>query len=389
MSEAMSQWLIETRRHIHKNPELSGEEFETQAFIIQNLEALGIPYEKVADTGVVATIKGDETLPCIGIRADIDALPIVERVESDFKSQKEGVMHACGHDAHTTILMGVGKYIVEHAPQWGTVKLFFQPAEETFGGADRMVQAGVMTQPKVDGVIGLHVMPYMPVGQIETKRGKLNAASDQVECVIRGKSSHGAYPEKGLDAMTIAAEAILGLQTIITRQMSPLDQAVLSIGKIHGGVKNNVICEEVTFSGILRTTSEETRVQLKAKMSQYISYLCQAYGAKGQIEFHKGYNALINDDAIADLIMKVGSEVLGEENVLVKEFPSLGVEDFSYFLEAAEGAFYHIGCGKGTREALHTSGFELDEEVLSLGVKLQVAILDRLMKRPKSAYQQK
>ncbi|MBF4692748.1 M20 metallopeptidase family protein [Fusibacter ferrireducens] len=384
----LEPWLIETRRKIHINPELSEREQETQAFIEALLDEMGIAHKRYADTGVVAVLEGgvqSENMRVVGIRADIDALPINERILSPYRSEKPGVMHACGHDAHTTILLGTLKYLKEHQDSWsGTVKGFFQPAEETIGGAQRMVAEGCMDSPKVDFVLGLHVMPYLEVGQIETREGKLNAASDGLKIVVKGKSAHGAYPEKGVDAINISAQIQIAIANLMSRQISPLDQAVVSINQIRGGVKDNIICDEVIMSGMMRTSDETLRGALKDKITRVAEGIAHSNDGEVAVSFSEGYPALVNDVAVARQIKKIASQCLGEENVFEKEAPSLGVEDFSFFLDRAPGAFYHLGCGnkeKNITSSLHTDTFDIDESCLAVGVFLQCEMSLSILKK--------
>ncbi len=375
-------WLIGLRRDLHKYPELSEYEFKTQEKIISALNDMGINNYPSASTGVCGVLIGKNDDMTIGLRADIDALPITEMNELDYKSAYDGVMHACGHDAHTTIQLGVAKYFARHRESLGcNLKFFFQPAEETVGGAARMVEEGVMNSPKVDFVLGLHVMPYLPVGKIEIRDGKLNAASDTFSITIGGKSAHGAYPEQGVDAIVIAAQVILGIQTLVSRSISPLDQAVITVGKINGGQKDNIICDEVTLTGGMRTTDELTRALLKEKLTCLVTSICGAFGATGQVHFEEGYKALINDNEVVKILREVTVEALGRDHVIEKEHPSLGVEDFSYFLDQSKGAFYHLGCGfeNGPLGALHTKDFIIDEESLVLGVYLQIKMIEALV----------
>jgi amidohydrolase len=376
-------WLIGFRRDLHKYPELSECEFKTQEKIISALNDMGINNYPSASTGVCGVLIGKNDDMTIGLRADIDALPITEMNDLDYKSTYDGVMHACGHDAHTTIQLGVAKYFARYRETLGcNLKFFFQPAEETIGGAARMVEEGVMTSPNVDYVLGLHVMPYLPVGKIEIRDGKLNAASDTFSITIGGKSAHGAYPEQGVDAIVIAAQVILGIQTLVSRSISPLDQAVITVGKINGGQKDNIICDEVTLTGGMRTTDELTRALLKEKMACLVTSICGAFGATGQVHFEEGYKALINDNEVVKVLREVTVAALGRDHVIEKEHPSLGVEDFSYFLDQSKGAFYHLGCGfeNGPLGALHTKDFIIDEESLVLGVYLQIKMIEALIK---------
>jgi amidohydrolase len=235
-----------------------------------------------------------------------------------------------------------------------------------------------MRNPNVDYMLGLHVMPYLPVGTIEVRDGKLNAASDMVAINVYGKAAHGAYPEKGIDAMLVMAELLLGIQTLLTRQKSPLDQAVVSFGQINGGSKDNIICDHVKVTGIMRTTDEGLRTHLKNVMEQYVEAAAAAHGAKASVVFEPGYNALINDKGVNEVVRAVAREVLGAGAIFEKESPSLGVEDYSFFLDEARGAFYHLGCGNVAKEIvhpLHSEHFDLDERALVVGVDLQMNII--------------
>lgn len=371
--------LVSIRRDLHKNPELSQNEFRTQKKIQEYLNQWGIENYTCADTGVVGIIRGKYEGRTIGLRGDIDALPINEKNDKPYCSVNPGVMHACGHDAHTTVLLGVGKIIKELADSEesiaGTVKLFFQPAEETIGGGERMVKEGCMENPHVDYVLGLHVMPYIEAGKVELKYGKLNASTDSIKIRLSGKQAHGAYPDNGIDAIAMAGSVITSLQTVVSRNISPLNSVVVSLGKISGGVKDNVIADEVEITGTLRALDDETRSFTKQRISDIVSKTASAYGGQGTTDFHDGYQALINNDEVVDVVKENAEKILGNENIVFKEFPSLGAEDFSYFSDVAKGAFFHLGCGnkeKGITSSIHTEGFDIDEECLKTGVLLQV-----------------
>lgn len=371
--------LVDIRRDFHKNPELSQNEFRTQKKIQDYLNEWNIENFVCADTGVVGIIRGKHEGKTIGLRGDIDALPICEKGNSEYCSIVPGVMHACGHDAHTTILLGVGKIMKEMADSeesiMGNVKLFFQPAEETIGGGKRMVQEGCMLNPTVDYMLGLHVMPYIDTGKVELKYGKLNASTDTIKITLRGKQAHGAYPDKGIDAIAMAGNVITSLQTIVSRNISPLNSVVISLGKISGGVKENVIADEVKISGTLRALDDETRSFAKKRITDIVKNTAIAFGGEGEVEFKDGYQALINNDEVVDVIKENAEKLLGRDNIVFKEFPSLGAEDFSYFSDVAKGGFFHLGCGnssKGITSPIHTDCFDIDEECLKVGVLLQV-----------------
>lgn len=385
-ARAMAPWLVEARRHIHMNPELGLEERETADYIGARLDGLGIAYER-RGTAIVGLIRGmatgESACRVVALRADIDALPVAETTGAEYASRKPGLMHACGHDAHTTVLLGAAKWFSERRSTLpGDVKLLFQPAEETTGGAETMIADGCLENPHVDYVIGLHVMPYLPVGRIETKYGALNGSSTMLDFVIRGASCHAAYPEGGVDAVMIAGHVVSALHSIVSRYASPLEPAVLSIGSIHGGTVRNVLAGEVRMEGTLRTTDDAVRDALVSRIKAVVEGVAASFGGSGELKVSYGYVALINDSAVVDIVAGTAEAMLGQGSVAWKEKPSLGVEDFSYFVRARPGAFYHLGCGnpaRGIAAPLHASDFDIDEGCLSVGVAMQVATTLRLM----------
>lgn len=382
----MKEWLVSVRRDLHMYPELGLEENRTSTMIKKYLDDMNIDYETYeGQTSVVGIIRGAYPGKTIAIRADMDALPIIEKNDVAYKSKNHGVMHACGHDAHTTILLGAGKILssIKHELH-GNVKLLFQPAEETVGGADRMVKAGCMENPKVDYVIGLHVMPNHPCGIIETKFGALNGASDGISITIKGKQAHGAYPDLGVDAIAIAGQVITALQNVVSRNVSPLDSAVLTLGTIKGGVKGNVIADEVKITGTLRTINLNTRSNVKERIKAIVTNIADSFGGEGKVEIEEGYTALINSSEVVEDLINTVKENFGEEALVIKEMPSLGVEDFSYFIDAAKGAFYHLGCGnveKNITAPLHNECFDIDEDCLPLGVLTHTLVTLRLLEK--------
>ena len=376
--EAQKNWMVDIRRRLHRIPERGFAEVKTQQVIMETLDALGIPYT-TERTWVVGVIEGALPGQVVALRADMDALPLEEPEGLPFCSEHPGMMHACGHDAHMTMVLGAAKVLMgmrDRLP--GTVKLLFQPAEETDGGAEPMVQRGVMENPHVDRVYGLHVQPYLPVGVIETRAGTLNASTDDVELTIHGRSSHGAYPESGADAIVCAAQVITSLQTLVSRNVSPLASAVLSLGMISGGTAGNIICDRVSLRGTLRTANGEIRAMMKRRIAEVASGVAAAMGCTAEVRITSGYAALVNDEAEAGRVMRVGARLLGEKNVVRKAAPSMGGEDFSFFCERVPGAFFHLGCVKKEdmpAPLLHSRDFHLDEDCLTVGAMMHVALV--------------
>ena len=376
--EAQKNWMVDIRRRLHRIPERGFAEVKTQQVIMETLDALGIPYT-TERTWVVGVIEGALPGQVVALRADMDALPLEEPEGLPFRSEHPGMMHACGHDAHMTMVLGAAKVLMgmrDRLP--GTVKLLFQPAEETDGGAEPMVQRGVMENPHVDRVYGLHVQPYLPVGVIETRAGTLNASTDDVELTIHGRSSHGAYPESGADAIVCAAQVITSLQTLVSRNVSPLVSAVLSLSMISGGTAGNIICDRVSLRGTLRTANGEIRAMMKRRIAEVASGVAAAMGCTAEVCITSGYAALVNDEGEAGRVMRVGARLLGEKNVVRKAAPSMGGEDFSFFCERVPGAFFHLGCVKKEdmpAPLLHSRDFHLDEDCLTVGAMMHVALV--------------
>ena len=378
LAQANKDWIIEKRRLLHRIPERGFEEVKTQRAIMDALEEIGIPYT-TERTWVIGMIEGAMEGETVALRADMDALPIEEPEGCPFRSEHPGMMHACGHDAHTAILLGAARMLHSIRDQLkGRVKLLFQPAEETLGGAQPMIEAGAMENPHVDRVYGLHVMPYLPVGMVETRGGTLNASTDSVRIKILGKAGHGAYPESGADAIVCAAQVITALQTLVSRNLSPLSSAVLSIGMIEGGTAANIICDEVRLRGTLRTANAELRAMMKGRIAEVAQGVAQAMGCRAEVNIISGYSALVNDEGEAARVGRVAKRLLGENGFVEKAAPSMGGEDFSFFTDCAPGAFYHLGCVSADRlpaPPLHSRDFELDEECLALGAMMHTALV--------------
>lgn len=380
----MFEELVNIRRDFHMYPELSEKEYRTSKKICEYLDKWNIEYiEGVANTGVVAIIRGKKEGITVGARADIDALPVEEKNNLPFKSVNKGVMHACGHDIHTTVHLGVAKILKEMEDEIsGNVKIFFQPAEETIGGADRMIKEGVLENPDVDYTLSFHVMPSLDSGYVELKYGKLNAATNEFSIELKGKSGHAAYPESTIDPVLIAGHTIVALQSIVSRNISPLNSVVITIGQINGGSKNNIIPNKVIMSGTLRTLDPDTRIYAKKRIKEVAENTATAYGGVASVEFEEGYPALINDKDVVSILKETAYEILGKDKVNFKEFPSMGADDFSFFCEKTKGAYYLLGCGdksKGLISPIHSDTFVVDENCIKTGVILQTQTILRLL----------
>lgn len=386
--------LVAIRRDFHRYPEVSGKEFNTMEKICGYLTEWGIPFEKgVAETGVVATVTGMKTLadgsaaPVVAIRADIDALPIQEEnPHLDFASEIKGVMHACGHDIHTAIALGTArrmKQLGENLP--GTVKFFFQPNEEDTGGAARMIAAGCLENPHVDAVLGLHVAGDFKVGEMALKYGKMYAASDMITLDVYGSSAHGAQPSKGIDAITVTMAIVNAVQTIVSRNTSATDSAVITFGTINGGNVRNQLADHVNLGGIIRTLDDETRKLTKERLKNICEGVAESMGARAELRIDESYRSLINTDWVCDVVKETGENVLGKQNVFLETEADMGTEDFSYYAAERPACFFHIGTlsEEETRcTILHNCHFDPDERCIAEGVELQsanaVAVLKKL-----------
>lgn len=385
-SENIGSDAIALRRQLHENPELSEMEFNTMELICGKLSELNIPYKKnVAGTGIVGLIEGGFPGKTVGIRADMDALPIEEmNTDLSYCSKVKGVMHACGHDAHTAILWGVAAALskIRHSLH-GNVKLIFQPAEETIGGADRMIKEGCLENPHVDCMLGLHVEPDIPAGKICIKYGKMYAASDMLTLKIYGRSCHGARPNEGVDAILIAAQIINNVQSFVSRNVSPVDSAVCSFGTIKGGNVRNQIADFVELTGIIRTLDPDTRLFARDRIKNICEQTAQMLGGRAELIIEPSYSPLINSDEMVDLVRETAASLIGSENIVLRKDPSLGVEDFAYFAAARPACFFHLGCGiEGeAHRVCHSSCFNIDESCIPLGIELQCENVLRILNR--------
>lgn len=373
-------------RTIHQYPELGCGEHRTAAVIRRRLEELGIPCTLLADTGTMAVIQGNHPGRTIGFRADIDALPITEDTGLSYASRNPGVMHACGHDFHTAALLGAAELLWKRQEELhGTVKLFFQPDEEGDGGAARMIAAGCMENPRVDAMLCCHVDSSIPTGTLSTRSGPACAASNPFSVTLRGRGSHGAKPHLGTDVIVAGAQIVTALQTISSRRVSPTDPVVVTVGSFHGGEAGNVLPEEARFSGMIRTMSTETREQVKKDFRSIVTGIAAAMGVEAEIRLVDGYPCCHNDPAVTELLLKAAGKVLGPENILDQEAPTMGTDDFGYFSALVPGCYYYIGVGnetKGYTYPNHNPHFAADPDALPLAAAVEAqAALDFLKEK--------
>ena len=342
--------LIQWRRDFHRFPELGFKEKRTANAIAEKLTAWGIPHQTgIAQTGLVATIAGTKkgNNKVLAIRADMDALPIQEENIISYKSQIDGLMHACGHDGHTAIAIGTAKYLWENRDRFsGTVKIIFQPAEEGPGGAKPMIEAGVLENPKVDAVIGLHLWNNLPLGTVGVKSGALMAATEYFHCKIIGRGGHGALPHQTIDSILVAAQVVNTIHSIVSRNVNPLESAVISIGEFHAGSANNIIADSARISGTVRFFNPEVGVKLALRLEEVIAGVCATHGASYELKYTKLYPPVINDYAIAELVRSVAETVIETPAGIVPECQTMGGEDVSFFLEAVPGCYFFLGSAK-------------------------------------------
>jgi len=371
--------VVENRRHLHANPELSFHEYQTSAYVSQKLDELGIKYQKMANTGLVAIIKGEKPSDgVVALRADMDALPIVEANEVSYKSKNPGVMHACGHDAHTSSLLGTAKILTELKSEFGgTIKLIFQPAEEKLpGGANMMIKEGVLENPKPDAVIGQHVMPLIEAGQVGFRSGKYMASTDEIYVTVHGKGGHGAQPQQNIDPVLITSHIIIALQQIISRVADPKIPSVLSFGKVIANGATNVIPNEVYLEGTFRTMDEDWRARAHEKMKKMAEGIAEAMGGTCDFNIVRGYPFLINEEKLTAEVRAFAEDYLGKENVLDLDI-WMAAEDFAYYSQVADACFYRLGTGNkelGITSSVHTPTFDVDEESLKLSTGLMAYI---------------
>lgn len=362
--------IVAIRRDLHRIPEPAYTEKKTSSYVASKLEDLKLIVETgLARFGVVGLLETGRPGKTLLIRADMDALPVTENTGLPFSSENEGVMHACGHDAHMAMVLGTAAALAEIKEEFsGNIKFVFQPAEEGPGGAKPMIEQGVMDDPVVDYSLGCHVWPGIPQGTIGVKAGKLMAAMDRFDILIKGHGCHGAMPHMGVDALEIGTRVVNALQRIVSREMNPLSPAVITVGQFNSGTTFNVIPAEAKMCGTTRTFDREVWESWKDRLEELLSGICGAHGAEYELDFQRGYPPLINDSEMAELAAAAAAETVGAKNVLVPE-PTMGGEDMAFYLERSKGCFVFIGTGKPGCASLHNPCFDLDESILSSGVE--------------------
>lgn len=373
--------VVANRRHLHSHPELSFHEVETSAFVARKLDELGLTYQRMADNGLVALIQGSKpSNKVVALRADMDALPITEANDVSYKSQNVGVMHACGHDAHTSSLLGTAKILTQLKDQFGgTIKLIFQPAEEKLpGGASLMIKEGVLENPKPNAVIGQHVMPLIDAGKVGFRAGKYMASTDEIYVTVRGKGGHGAQPQQNIDPVIITAHILTALQQVVSRFADPKSPSVLSFGKVIANGATNVIPNEVYLEGTFRTMDELWRTDAHIKMKKMAEGIAESMGGSCEFNIMKGYPFLINEEKLTASVRANAEDYLGKENVLDLDI-WMAAEDFAYYSQVADSCFYRLGTrneSRGITSSVHTPTFDVEEKAFesSTGLMAYLAL---------------
>lgn len=385
LARSVHAYGVEVRRHLHRNPELSFAEHNTHQYLAEQLRELGYTFESGlgGGTGIKAVLEGGKPGPTVALRADIDALPITEETGLEFASQTPGVMHACGHDVHTAVLLSTARALKAiQADLPGRVVFLFQPGEEQNpGGASLMIRDGCLENPKVDAIFGLHVMPFMDAGTMGFGSGALMASPDEVEVTVIGQGGHGAAPHLCVDPVLATCQIITLLQQVVARNVSPFQQAVITVGAIHGGSAPNVIPDEVHFKATVRTMDPEVRKLMPQRIEAVVKGVCEAAGATYKFLYDPGYPVLINDAAMTEVGRQAALAILEPEQVQAMQ-PSMGGEDFAYYLEKVPGTFARLGARKPGAESafgLHTSRLLIDEEAIAVGVAYYLSVVQEYL----------
>ena len=362
-SDDMKAW----RRHLHQRPELLLDTVETAAFVIEKLQAFGVDeiHTGIAQNGIVALINGKNFGPTMGLRADMDALPILEASDIAWKSRTIGKMHACGHDGHTTMLLGAARYLAETRNFAGRVALIFQPGEEGAGGGRIMVEAGIMQRFSVDQVFALHNWPNLATGSFAMTAGPCMAAADVFDITITGKGAHAAYPHLSVDPVNVAVQMAQAIGSIVSRHLDPLDSAVLSVTNIHAGTIHNVIPSQAVLTGTVRTLQHSVMLDIQAKLQRIVDHLPAAFGASAVLDYVVGYPVTINNAAAVDFAASVAADIVGQANVQSNRPPEMGAEDFSYMLQQRPGAYVLLG--QGETAGLHHPNYDFNDDIAPIG----------------------
>ena len=374
----LKDYVVETRRYLHKNPEISLKEYKTSAFIKEELEKLGIEYGNVGETGILATIKGKNNGSTVFLRADMDALPLHDKIEKDYRSANEGVSHGCGHDAHVAGLLATAKIIAKRKDEVnGTIKLCFQAAEEIGRGAKEFVKEGHLKD--VDYAFGIHVASSIPVGKVAIVPNAINASCDIFKIHVKGESAHGSRPHLGRDALLAAASIAVELQNIVSRRVNPLDSVVLTLGKLNAGTAYNIIANDAYIEGTLRTLDKDLREKILKKIELTCKNVAEVHDCSAEFENYNAASILQNDEELTEEVQTIAKKILGSENVITYSKPSLGAEDFSEFTNLVKGTFINVGTSscEATSFPHHHEKFDLDEEGILYGVELFKNILER------------
>lgn len=370
--------IIKHRRYLHAHPELSGQEENTSRYIKDALIDIGLtPKENIGGYGVTALIEGNGQGKCLALRADFDALPLTEATGLPYASVNEGICHACGHDMHTAMLLGAAEILYQIKDSFkGKIKLIFQPSEENASdsGAKKMIAEGVLDNPKVDAIIAQHVDPHYPIGQIAVRNGAMTASSDRFFISVQGRSSHGSEPEGGIDAIAIGAQIITAIQTIVSRSISPLDNSVVSIGKVSGGKRYNVIADRFEMEGTCRNINPTVRKAMPANIENIVKGIAEGMGGKYEFKYVPGFAPTINAPEQFELIKNVASDLYGTENVIIPQKTTLTGEDFSFFGEQIPAGFYWLGTKAEGADfyPLHSEKFNPDEKAIKVGINIMV-----------------
>ncbi|MGD9042954.1 MAG: amidohydrolase [Desulfobacterales bacterium] len=372
--------IIKIRRDLHRIPETAYTEKKTAAYVGDYLNSLGLKVQTgIAQYGVVGLLETDRPGPTVLIRADMDALPLKEDTGLDFASEHDGVMHACGHDAHMTMVLGAATVFTKIQNELaGNIKFLFQPAEEGPGGAKPMIEAGVMENPKVDYSIGCHVWHDIPEGTIGVRSGPFLAAMDRFDLKIKGKGGHGAMPHLCADPLEVGTQVVSALQRIVSRQTDPLQPAVVTIGTFHAGTAFNIIPSEAELSGTTRTFNPETWNAWETRLEKVIRGVCESMGVDFELKFSQGYPVTINDESAAEVVRRCAVKVVGEDNV-VKPQRTMGGEDFAYYAQKSKGCFFALGVGREGAATVHNPKFDFNEDVLMLGVETHCRVGQELL----------